>query len=111
MAKLFSAAKANEMSENADLRGSALRVLETDGGVFSRIEAATRKGEKSIRVTCLSMPSSRGCFMAAVDILRENGYKVNFNIASSNREISTIDIFWEDVESNNMEIPEGGQFA
>ena len=106
MAKLFSAAKANEMSDKADLRGAALKVLETDGGVFSRIKAATRIGEKSIRVTRLSMPANRSCFMAAVDILRENGYKVNFNIAASNQDISTIDIYLEEVEPDKWEISE-----
>ena len=94
MAKLFSAAKANEMSDSVDIRELALRVLESNGGVFSRIEAAANRGEKSVRVTGLNMPSNRGCFLVAVGILRENRYMVNFNISSSQNEISTIDISW-----------------
>ena len=120
MAKLFSANMANEMSEKADLRGVALKILESDNGVFSRIKHAADIGEKSIRITRLSMPANRGCFMAAVDIMRENGYKVDFNIAASNNEITTIDISWGDGDYKTSgidpyeeweEIPEGGRFA
>ena len=104
MAKLFTANLANELSERADLRGVALRVLEASGGVFSRIRTATGIGEKSIRVTGLSMPANRACFMAAVDILRENGYKVSFNIAASSNEISTIEISWGNGDHKTSDI-------
>ena len=94
MAKLFSANEATVMSESADIRGLALKVLETSGGVFSRIKNAAGIGEKSIRITGLNMPANDECFMAAVEILRENGYRVDFNVPNSKNEIATINISW-----------------
>lgn len=94
MAKLFSANEATVMSESADIRGLALKVLETSGGVFSRIKNAAGIGEKAIRITGLNMPANDECFMAAVEILRENGYRVDFNVPPSKNEIATITISW-----------------
>lgn len=94
MAKLFSANEANVMSESADIRGLALKILENSGGVFSRIKNAAGVGEKSIRITGLNMPSDRSCFLAAVEILRENGYRVDFNVPPSPNDIPTINISW-----------------
>lgn len=98
MAKLFSANEATVMSDNVDIRGLALKVLETSGGVFSRIKNAAGIGEKSIRITGLNMPANDECFMAAVEILRENGYRVDFNVPPSPNEIATINISWGNVD-------------
>jgi len=105
MAKLFSANEATVMSESADIRGLALKVLETSGGVFSRIKNAAGIGEKSIRITGLNMPANDECFMAAVEILRENGYRVDFNVPNSKNEIATINISWGNASADQATRP------
>lgn len=105
MAKLFSANEATVMSESADIRGLALKVLETSGGVFSRIKKAAGIGEKSIRITGLNMPANDECFMAAVEILRENGYRVDFNVPNSKNEIATINISWGNASADRTTKP------
>ena len=105
MAKLFSANEATVMSESTDIRGLALKVLETNGGVFSRIKKAASIGEKSIRITGLNMPSNRECFLAAVEILRENGYRVDFNVPNSENEIATINIYWGNASADRTTKP------
>jgi hypothetical protein len=93
------------MSESADIRGLALKVLETSGGVFSRIKKDAGIGEKSIRITGLNMPANDECFMAAVEILRENGYSVDFNIPNSKNEIASINISWGNASADRTTKP------
>lgn len=109
MAKLFSANEATVMSESADIRGLALKVLETSGGVFSRIKNAAGIGEKSIRITGLNMPANDECFMAAVEILRENGYRVDFNVPPSKNEIATITISWGNAGADQTRPKDSGR--